>query len=279
MPEVATVLVVDDDPTVSEVVRGYLERAGFTVEHAGDGVTGLAMARATRPDLIVLDVMLPGLDGIEVCRQLRSDSRVPIVMLTALGGEVDRVLGLQVGADDYLTKPFSPRELVLRVQSVLRRAGSDGATAEAAGRNVLGAGELLAGRECLSDGDVLVDLAARRATMAGRELALTMREFDLLAHLLRHPGRAFSRDELMHHVWGWEFGDVSTVTVHVRRLRAKVEGDPARPVRLVTVWGVGYRWDGAAAGGTARTGDAAVSVQAVSLQGVARPETVGEWSR
>jgi two-component system, OmpR family, response regulator ResD len=234
-------LVVDDDPTVSEVVRGYLERAGFTVQHAADGVTGLAAARETTPDLIVLDVMLPGLDGIEVCRQLRSDSMVPIVMLTALGGEVDRVLGLQVGADDYLTKPFSPRELVLRVQSVLRRTGSDHAPLESG----VGTLEPPAVDEHLREGDLLMDQAGRRAVLAGRELTLTMREFDLLAHLVRHPGRAFTRNDLMLEVWGWEFGDLSTVTVHVRRLRAKVEADPARPVRLVTVWGVGYRWDSA----------------------------------
>jgi DNA-binding response OmpR family regulator len=233
----ATVLVVDDDPTVSEVVRGYLERAGFTVRHAADGVTGLATARQTAPDLIVLDVMLPGLDGIEVCRQLRSDSMVPIVMLTALGGEVDRVLGLQMGADDYLTKPFSPRELVLRVQSVLRRTGFDHAPLEPGPR------EPTAVDEHLREGDLLVDQAGRRAVLAGRELTLTMREFDLLAHLVRHSGRAFTRNDLMLEVWGWEFGDLSTVTVHVRRLRAKVEADPARPVRLVTVWGIGYRWD------------------------------------
>ena len=256
-------LVVDDDPTVSEVVRGYLERAGFTVQHAADGVTGLATARESTPDLIVLDVMLPGLDGIEVCRQLRSDSMVPIVMLTALGAEVDRVLGLQVGADDYLTKPFSPRELVLRVQSVLRRVGADSAPAES------GPLEPAAVDEHLREGDLWVDQAGRRAVLAGRELTLTMREFDLLAHLVRHPGRAFTRNDLMLEVWGWEFGDLSTVTVHVRRLRAKVEADPARPVRLVTVWGVGYRWDGAD-GELGRSADEATAASRVADSGRTR---------
>ena len=231
-------LVVDDDPTVSEVVAGYLERAGFTVRRAGEGTTGLESARADPPDLVVLDVMLPGLDGIEICRRLRATSDVPIIMLTALGGEVDRVLGLEVGADDYLTKPFSPRELVLRVQSVLRRAG----------RPPAGPGAAAPGAQLpalIRDGDLEVDVAGRRARAGGRELQLTAREFDLLAHLVAHPGRVFTRDDLMHQVWGWDFGDLSTVTVHVRRLRSKVEADPAAPRRLVTVWGVGYRWDAA----------------------------------
>jgi two-component system response regulator ResD len=227
---VATVLVVDDDPTVSEVVRSYLERAGFAVQHAGDGESALAVAGRTPPDLVVLDVMLPGLDGIEVCRRLRARGDVPVVMLTALGEEVDRVLGLEVGADDYVTKPFSPRELVLRVQSVLRRAS------RTASRPAEDPGWVV-------DGGLRVDATGRQAVLDGRELQLTLREFDLLAHLVAHPGVAFTREQLMHSVWGWEFGDLSTVTVHVRRLRGKVEPDPARPQRLTTVWGVGYRWD------------------------------------
>lgn len=236
--------MVDDDPTVLEVVRGYLERAGFTVSHAVDGPSGLALARTSEPALVVLDVMLPGLDGIEVCRRLRADSGVPIVMLTALGGEDDRVLGLEVGADDYVTKPFSPRELVLRVQSLLRRAGPAAGVDAAAAAGPAPSGAVV-------DGDLSVDPAARRAWLAGRTLALTLREFDLLLHLVRHPGRASTREELMRAVWGWEFGDLSTVTVHVRRLRAKVEADPAVPTRLVTVWGVGYRWDAAGTAGAA----------------------------
>ncbi|MFJ8825228.1 response regulator transcription factor [Streptomyces sp. NPDC102467] len=221
----ARVLVVDDDPTVAEVVTGYLERAGHIVDRAGDGPTALARAAAHRPDLVVLDLMLPGMDGLEVCRRIRSRGPVPVIMLTARGDEEDRVLGLEVGADDYVTKPFSPRELVLRVESVLRRArpGTD--------------------RHPVRAGGLTVDPAARRATRDGAELALTLREFDLLAFFLRHPGRVYSREDLMREVWGWEFGDLSTVTVHIRRLRGKVEDDPARPRLIQTVWGVGYRFE------------------------------------
>ncbi|MEV0649022.1 response regulator transcription factor [Phytomonospora sp. NPDC050363] len=226
--EAPHVLVVDDDPTVSDVVRRYLEHAGFRVTLAADGVAGLRAFREGAPDLVVLDLMLPGVDGIEVCRVLRSTSDVPVVMLTALGEEADRILGLRVGADDYVTKPFSPRELVLRVQSVLRRVAPAGRAAAS---------------EVLADGGLVVDAGARTATLDGAALALTVREFDLLAHLLRHPGRAFRRAELLEEVWGWNFGDQSTVTVHVRRLREKVEADPADPRRIRTVWGVGYRFE------------------------------------
>ena len=220
------VLVVDDDPTVTEVVAGYLDRSGFVVDRAADGITALSRAQAAPPDLVVLDLMLPGLDGLQVCRQLRRQGPVPVVMLTARGDEEDRILGLEVGADDYVTKPFSPRELVLRVESVLRRAGSPPPD-----------GPLLAG------GGITLDPAARSAFDARGPLSLTLREFDLLAHFLRHPGRAFSREQLMADVWGWDFGDLSTVTVHVRRLRHKVESDPAHPRLITTVWGVGYRFD------------------------------------
>ena len=220
-------LLVEDDPTIAEVVTQYLSRSGHDVTHVDDGLLAVAAAAATEPDIIVLDLMLPGIDGLEVCRRVRADRDVPIVMLTALGEESDRVLGLEVGADDYITKPFSPRELVLRVQSVLRRTSPP--APEVPGP--------------LRDGDLVVDVAARRALRGRAELELTVREFDLLTFLLAHPGRAFSRSELLEKVWGWSFGDESTVTVHVRRLRAKVEPDPAEPTRLVTVWGVGYRWD------------------------------------
>ncbi|MFE2071173.1 response regulator [Streptomyces sp. NPDC059467] len=219
------VLVVDDDPTVAEVVAGYLDRAGYLVDHADDGPTALIRAAAHWPDLVVLDLMLPGMDGLEVCRRLRGRAPVPVIMLTARGDEDDRILGLEVGADDYVTKPFSPRELVLRVESVLRRSRPAPAA------------------NSLSTAELTLDPGARRATRNGAELALTLREFDLLAFFLRHPGRAYSREDLMREVWGWDFGDVSTVTVHVRRLRAKVEADPARPRLIQTVWGVGYRFD------------------------------------
>ncbi len=223
------VLVVDDDPTVSDVVRRYLEQAGCRVRLAADGPAGLAAVAAERPDLVVLDLMMPGVGGIEVCRRLRRDlPDLPVVMLTALGEEADRVLGLEVGADDYVTKPFSPRELVLRIRSVLRRT----TPADAAAAPAL-----------LRDGDLTADTGRRVARLGGEPLALTVREFDLLAFLLRNPARAWSRPELLDRVWGWRFGDESTVTVHVRRLREKIEADPAAPRRIVTVWGVGYRYE------------------------------------
>ncbi|MET9470073.1 response regulator transcription factor [Streptomyces sp. NPDC006544] len=232
------ILVVDDDPTVSEVVTGYLRRAGFTVETAADGPTALVCAERTRPDLVVLDLMLPGMDGLEVCRRLRANGRVPVIMLTARGDEDDRIAGLETGADDYVTKPFSPRELVLRVASVLRRGAAPTAAADP------GAARAGGGREArLTGAGITLDPATHRAAKEGRELALTVREFDLLAHFLRHPGQAHGREELMREVWGWDFGDLSTVTVHVRRLRAKVEDDPGQPRLIQTVWGVGYRFE------------------------------------
>ena len=224
---------MDDDPTVAEVVASYLDRAGFAVERAADGPSAVARAAATRPDLVVLDLMLPGMDGLEVCRRLREAGPLPVVMLTARGDEDDRILGLEVGADDYVTKPFSPRELVLRVESVLRRAGGTPPPGP-----------------WLRSGSLALDPAARRALRREEELALTIREFDLLAFFLRHPGRVLGREELMRRVWGWEFGDLSTVTVHVRRLREKIEEDPARPRLISTVWGVGYRFDPAGSDGT-----------------------------
>ncbi|MEU9048929.1 response regulator transcription factor [Streptomyces sp. NPDC048384] len=230
----ARVLVVDDDPTVAEVVSGYLDRAGYVVDRAGDGPDALARAAAHWPDLVVLDLMLPGMDGLEVCRRMRGQGPVPVIMLTARGDEDDRILGLEVGADDYVTKPFSPRELVLRVESVLRRTRPGPARPQGT----------------LRAAGLSVDRAARRATKNNAELALTIREFDLLAFFLRHPGRVFSREDLMREVWGWDFGDLSTVTVHVRRLRGKVEDDPARPQLIQTVWGVGYRFDATGTGPT-----------------------------
>jgi len=222
------VLVVDDDPTVSDVVRRYLERDGFSVGLAADGPAALVAFGAQRPDLVVLDLMLPGLDGLEVCRRMRAaDPALPVVMLTALGEESDRVLGLEIGADDYVTKPFSPRELVLRVRSVLRRTVPAEPESPA----------------LMTDGDLVVDPARRIVRLRGAEIALTVREFDLLVFLMRHPGRVFRRAELLEQVWGWTFGDQSTVTVHMRRLREKVEDNPAEPTRIVTVWGVGYRYE------------------------------------
>lgn len=225
----ATVLVVDDDPTVREVVRRYLVRDGLRVLEAADGADALVLAAREHPDLIVLDLMLPGIDGLDVCRHLRRTSTVPILMLTALGEESDRVVGLEYGADDYVVKPFSPRELSLRVGRILERAHSVRTEP--------------AVPQPIRDGDLVVDPRSRIAARDGAPLALTTREFDLLVHLLRHPGQAFTRTALLEQVWDWSFGDQSTVTVHVRRLREKIEVDPSRPTRIVTLWGIGYRFD------------------------------------
>ncbi|MEU0880788.1 response regulator transcription factor [Lentzea sp. NPDC005914] len=222
---VERVLVVDDDTTVRDVVRRYLEHAGYEVELAGDGETALRLMGSHEPDIVVLDLMLPGIDGLEVCRRIRARSSTPVVMLTALGEEEDRIAGLQIGADDYVTKPFSPRELALRVSSVLRRANKAYEP------------------RVVRDGDLVLDVAAHTATLDDVPLQLTTREFDLLAFFISNAGRAFGRAELLERVWGWQFGDQSTVTVHVRRLREKIEKDPAKPQRLSTVWGVGYRYD------------------------------------
>ncbi|WP_172832292.1 response regulator transcription factor [Nakamurella panacisegetis] len=227
-----TVLVVDDDATVREVVARYLTRDGHRVLERANGIDGLAAARSERPDLVVLDLMMPGLDGLTVCRELRKISSVPVIMLTALGEESDRVVGLEHGADDYVTKPFSPRELALRVAGVLRRS-----------RQETWPGAGLADLTAVEDGDLRIDPVARSVSRSEVPLALTIREFDLLAFFLTHRGQVFTRAELMEHVWGWTFGDESTVTVHVRRLREKIEPDPGNPVRVVTVWGIGYRYD------------------------------------
>ncbi len=224
---VAHVLVVDDDDTVRGVVADYLRAAGHEVTERADGVDAMTATASGAFDLIVLDLMLPGIDGLEVFRRLRQGGdKTPVIMLTAKASEADRVLGLELGADDYLTKPFSARELVLRAQSILRRQAPPEQE-----------------RQIVEDGDLRLDLTARKATRGGRALELTLREYDLLAHLVTNPDKVLSREDLMGAVWGWEYGDPSTVTVHVRRLRGKVEDDPSQPRRLVTVWGRGYRWE------------------------------------
>jgi two-component system response regulator VicR len=215
------VLVVDDDPTVVEVVSDYLRSAGFIVDSVTDGFAAIEAAARIGPDIVVLDRMLPGIDGIEACRRIRAVSATPIILLTALGSEEERIRGLEAGADDYLTKPFSPRELVLRVQSVLRRSLTE-----------------FAPEAALDRGPFHIDPSARIATMQGRRLSLTVREFDLLAFFVKHPRQAFGREDLLAAVWGWTHGDLSTVTVHVRRLREKIEPDPTQP-RLLTT---GCRW-------------------------------------
>lgn len=224
------ILVVEDDLTVSEVVTRYLEREGFVVEVAYDGAVALERALADPPELVVLDLMIPSLDGFEVCRRLRAAAPVPVIMLTARGEEADRIVGLELGADDYVSKPFSPRELTARIKAVLRRAGGSVTTA---------------GEEptTLQAGSLEVDTVAHEARRDGELVALTSREFDLLVHLMRHPRRAFRREQLLEQVWGFSYGDTSTVTVHVRRLREKIEADPADPRHVCTVWGVGYRFE------------------------------------
>ena len=222
----AAVLVVDDDATLREVVITYLSKAGHSVTTAANGNDALDSVAQSPPELIVLDLMLPGVDGLEVCRRLRETGDIPVIMLTSKGSVSDRVVGLELGADDYVTKPFSPRELVLRVDSVLRRTGEP----HPAGGPV-------------RSGDIVADPGSRVVTRDDVRLPMTAREFDLLHHFVSHAGTVFSREDLLRDVWGWSFGDDSTVTVHVRRLREKLEADPTHPVRLVTVWGVGYRWE------------------------------------
>jgi DNA-binding response OmpR family regulator len=223
------VLVVDDEPMVTEVVERYLLRDGFDVTTAADGDQALALARSWLPDLIVLDVMLPGKDGFEVCRSLRRDSQVPIIMLTARGEETDRIVGLEIGADDYLVKPFSPRELVARIKAILRRSATQNERQET---------------DLLRIQDLAINPRTRGVEANGRAVSLTAKEFDLLYFLAAHPGQVFSREQLMNNVWDYTFaGDPSTVTVHVRRLREKIEPDPLRPKYVKTVWGVGYKFE------------------------------------
>jgi DNA-binding response OmpR family regulator len=225
----ARVLIIEDDPTVGEVVARYLKREGYGVEVAVDGALGLQRALTDAPDLVILDLMLPSLGGLEICRRLRAAAPVPIIMLTARGAEVDRIAGLEMGADDYVAKPFSPRELTARVKAVLRRA----------------TGPLPAAGEpaTLKAGDLEVDLRSHEVRLEGAAVALTAKEFDLLAYLMSHPRRAFRREALLEAVWGFTTGDTSTVTVHIRRLRAKIESDPSAPRHVCTVWGVGYRFE------------------------------------
>ena len=223
---VTTILVVDDEPIVREVVVRYLEREGYETLEADDGDRAREVLERTPPDLVVLDVMLPGTDGLELCRWIRARSELPVILLTARGEEADRIVGLELGADDYVTKPFSPRELAARVRTVLRRAGRP-AVAEAR----------------LAFEGLELDAGTREVRKEGVELKLTAKEFDLLWFLASHPRKVFSRDQLMSRVWGYEAAlDTGTVTVHMRRLREKIEDAPSRPRFLQTVWGVGYRF-------------------------------------
>jgi DNA-binding response OmpR family regulator len=221
----ATVLVVDDEPIVREVVVRYLVHEGHRAIEAADGTAARTLIESGEPDLVVLDVMLPGTDGLALCRWIRSRSELPVIMLTARGEEADRIVGLELGADDYVTKPFSPRELAARVRTVLRRTSANGSSVAA-----------------LAFGDVELERETREARKAGASIRLTAKEFDLLWFFASHPRRVFSRDQLMASVWGYTAAlDTGTVTVHVRRLREKIEDDPSQPRYLETVWGVGYR--------------------------------------
>ncbi len=221
-----TVLVVDDEPIVREVVCSYLEREGYRTLEAGDGIRARELMEQDPPTLVVLDLMLPGMDGLELARWIRNRSELPVIMLTARGEEADRIVGLELGADDYVTKPFSPRELVARVRSVLRRSAPQ-----------------LVKPERLSFDGLSIDALTREVMKSGESMRLTAKEFDLLWFLARHPRQVFSRDQLMDRVWGYSAAlDTGTVTVHVRRLREKIEDDPAHPRFLQTVWGVGYRF-------------------------------------
>jgi DNA-binding response OmpR family regulator len=225
---VKTILVVDDEPRIADLARDYLEHAGFAVRLAGDGNAALAAVHRDRPDLVVLDLGLPGLDGLDVTRAIRRDSNLPVIMLTARDDELDKVLGLELGADDYLTKPFSPRELVARVRAVLRRVDA--------------AAEPVAG-ELVRTGDLTLDLPRMRAELAGRSIDLTPTEFALLAALARQPGRIFTRSQLLDAVHGVAFESYErAIDTHIKNLRRKLEPDPRRPTHVLTVYGVGYRY-------------------------------------
>ncbi|MCH8869025.1 MAG: response regulator transcription factor [Chloroflexi bacterium] len=230
----AIVLVVEDEENILEALRYSLEREGYAVHTAVDGEEGLNLARQHSPDLIILDVMLPKMDGFELCRILRSETEVPIIMLTARGEEIDRIVGLEMGADDYVTKPFSTREFMVRIRNMLRRSrhSANAQSTSASGDNIVA-------------GDLEVNLASRVVRRAGAAVEMKPREFDLLALLVKNAGRAFSRDQILQQLWGHDYyGDSRTVDVHVRWLREKIELDPSKPRRLVTVRGVGYRFDG-----------------------------------
>jgi DNA-binding response OmpR family regulator len=231
------VLVVEDEPTLLETLEYNLTRQGYEVYTATDGLSALEMARQERPDAIVLDIMLPGLDGLEVCRILRQEMNVPILMLTARDEEVDKVVGLEVGADDYLTKPFSMRELLARVKALLRRVRLV--------REELEVGDSAVGAETLTFGDLAIDLARGEVLYQGKPLGLKPKEYELLVYLARNQGIVLPRDLILERVWGWDYyGGSRTVDVHVRWLREKIEPDPADPARIVTVRGVGYRFEG-----------------------------------
>ena len=225
-----TILVVDDEETIREVVRRYLERENFNVVEAADGFEALDAIRSGPPDLIILDLMLPGIDGLSLIQHIRQDRQIPIIMLTAKGEASDRIRGLDMGADDYIAKPFSPQEVVSRIRAVLRRTTTDSSSDSVS---------------TLDFQDLHIDPTARVVTLKGITITMTAKEFDLLYFFANHPRQVFSRAQLLDKVWGDElYTDPSTVTVHIRRLREKIEPDPSTPQSLLTVWGVGYKFEG-----------------------------------
>lgn len=225
-----SILVVEDEPSIAEVVSLYLKRAGYQVQIAPDGKQAMSIFERQMPDLLILDLMLPGIDGLSLTRWLRDRSNVPIIMLTARREEIDRIAGLEMGADDYMVKPFSPQELVSRVRAVLRRVGQEQARPES--------------ETPLSFDRLMINPNSRVVTVNGLDVELTVKEFDMLYLLAQHPKQVFTRDQLLERVWGGaQYIDPGTVTVHVRRLREKIEDDPSQPMRLLTVWGVGYKFE------------------------------------
>ncbi|TLN15416.1 response regulator transcription factor [bacterium] len=236
------IVVVDDELSLLETVAYNLRKQGYEVETAGDGLNALTLIRNTRPDLIVLDLMLPGMDGFEVCREIRKEMTTPVLMLTARDDEIDRVVGLEVGADDYLTKPFSMRELLARVKALLRRVRMIREEMTATAQTTA---ETLAPGNSLAFGGLIIDISRHEVRLEKQILALKPKEFELLLYLAQHQGVVLSRDNILENVWGWDFtGDSRTVDVHIRWLREKVEEDPSNPVRLITVRGAGYRFEG-----------------------------------
>jgi two-component system response regulator ResD len=229
------ILVVEDEPSIAEVVGLYLQRAGYQVQTAPDGKVAMSVLEAHIPDLVVMDVMLPEIDGLSLTRWLRERSDVPVILLTARREEIDRIAGLEMGADDYVVKPFSPQELVSRVRAVLRRtnraSSKDDQTAQPS-------------EKPLTFGELIIDAPSRTVILENRDIILTAKEFDLLHLLAQHPRQVYTREQLLERVWGGAaYIDPSTVTVHIRRVREKIETDPSKPARLVTVWGVGYKFE------------------------------------
>jgi DNA-binding response OmpR family regulator len=226
----STILVVEDEPSIAEVVGLYLQRAGYQVQTAADGKIATTFLEKEIPDLVILDLMLPEIDGLSLTRWLRDRSDVPIIMLTARREEIDRIAGLEMGADDYVVKPFSPQELVSRVRAVMRRMKREQASAES--------------ERPLTFGELVINALSRTVTISGKDIPLTAKEFDMLYLLAQHPRQVYTREQLLERIWGGaEYIDPGTVTVHIRRVREKIEADPSNPTRLVTVWGVGYKFE------------------------------------